>query len=365
MWTVRRCDRGREETTSSGWRQSRQGGGNVGVDVGEDMTVVTVGDPAEYRALFDFAVGEDRRAAALDRFARWLRGKGLTGDLDRPGQRRWDGRELTFLERGDAFAGRLVELAGGPAGGWSVELTVHAPADGPGWCLLRARGDDSLLTDVSALAGDLLRAVPARDGAGPLTASPVPVGQDGVDDVIDAVCDPDRRGLVVVAGAGQDGADRAGAGRGGAGRAGAGRRGAAEGGAAAAFQNRVGAWSRQVWGLAQVMVLDAAATASFAEQVGATHAVPPWALRAYLPAADPASAQDARRHRVFGAGPQPGPRDAALPAQLGGAARAWAGARPLPAEVSALVRTLAGVGDRLVLESLTLPDAADPAAAPA
>ena len=63
--------------------------------------------------------------------------------------------------------------------------------------------------------------------------------------------------------------------------------------------DRVEEITRQSVGLAGMYVLDEDAARGLQDSFGHLHAVPPGAIRTYLPDVDPASAVDARRHRTL------------------------------------------------------------------
>ena len=100
---------------------------------------------------------------------------------------------------------------------------------------------------------------------------------DGVDDLLDAVCDPDRNGLLFVAGTDQS-----------------------DPMLFTPFVERVEKWAQGTHGLAQAVVLDPAATEAFNAAIGETHVARPWSIRTYLPDVDPAWEPDAHRHRIMG-----------------------------------------------------------------
>lgn len=88
------------------------------------------------------------------------------------------------------------------SGTWTSELTVHnSPTGNRGWVWLDIHRPDSHgWTSTPRLARQLVRALPARDGAHLLNAHPRIVQEPDVDKVVAALTDPARRGLAFIAG---------------------------------------------------------------------------------------------------------------------------------------------------------------------
>ncbi len=151
-----------------------------------------------------------------------------------------------------------------------VALTVYSPADAASaWFWVEAGS-----REVLSLVRVLLDSLAARDSLAVLASQPVRIGADQVDDLIDVLCDPERRLPAMVATAHP----------------------------AITF----GTWSatiaqvtRDASGLASTYILDEAATVAFNEAVGESHGVWGGALRTYMPEVDPAVSSDGLRHRVM------------------------------------------------------------------
>lgn len=149
-------------------------------------------------------------------------------------------------------------------------LTVYSPADAASaWFWV-----DAGSREVLGLVRVLLDSVAARDSLAVLASEPVRVGAEGVDDLIDVLCDPERRLPAMVATAHP----------------------------AITF----GLWSstiaqvtRDASGLASTYILDEPATTAFNDALGQTHGVWGGALRTYMPEVDPAVPSDGLRHRVM------------------------------------------------------------------
>lgn len=132
-----------------------------------------------------------------------------------------------------------------------------------------------------------------------LTDQPITVLPEDVDDLVATILDVDRRGLVFVAGAGN------------------------EAGVLAPFTERLPRWTGQIHGLGQAYLLVPGATAIFNERMGA-FGVRPWSLRTYYPSVDREDLEDSRRHRYLTTATLSRLSPAAVSNLLGSIARAHA-----------------------------------------
>lgn len=107
-----------------------------------------------------------------------------------------------------------------------------------------------------------------------LTDQPITVLPEDVDDLVATILDVDRRGLVSVAGAGN------------------------EAGVLAPSTERLPRWTGQIHGLGQAYLLVPEATALFNQKMG-VFGVRHWSLRTYYPSVDRADTEDSRRHRYL------------------------------------------------------------------
>lgn len=239
--------------------------------------------PLGYRTSFSVPRDPDPISLAREQLRSWLISKGFTGELPDLGRARLnDAADVTVLEREHSaqsrtWRARLRER--NDAGRWVTSLTVHR-GGGDSWVLLEidapAHPDGTARwTGVPRLARQLLAVMDARDSHAMLTDRPVIAGSHDVDGLIDAICDPDRRALLVVAGT-------------------------HETLPMPGWTELAAQLTRPSVGMVAAYVLTPEATALLDERIGASHAVAPGTIRTYLPEADPASSDDARRHRWLG-----------------------------------------------------------------
>lgn len=237
-----------------------------------------------YRMLGEVGSGLDVVGLVAEQFLSWLRGPRRGLDVDRVG------RGLTVFDEGARLS--LVEHTGQDGshsrryrlseertdGPWVTSLTVHhSSGRKPSWVWLDIGAPESRgardtgspfrstrWTAVPRLARDLLAVLQVTDGEVVLGECPSTLRVDDVGRLIDAICGPDRRTSLLVAGSSGDFP-------------------------LPPWREQVSAITREVVGLAAMHVLDPAATEVLAREVGPSHAVPAGAIRTYLPGADPAS----------------------------------------------------------------------------
>ena len=170
----------------------------------------------------------------------------------------------------------MSRRGGIPAVHGREEVKVHnSPTGNRGRVWLDIHGPDSHgWTSTPRLARQLVRALPARDGAHLLNAHPRVVQESDVDKVVAALTDPARRGLAFIAGT--------------------------------AYATRVAPWRDTVEsmlddteGLANAWVLSPSATDRFNYLVQPAHQVSEGFVRTFLPGVDIGNALDAERHRYL------------------------------------------------------------------
>jgi hypothetical protein len=229
-----------------------------------DGSIVT--SPVSYRSLLHFPAASGEVFRNIDEQLRsWLSTKPLMWDGGLVGASRSDKARLDGTERRERDGSRTNHLRyveQTPTGEWTVRLTAHSrPSDDP-WLLIEVASPqvDEQSRSVAAapprLVRQLLEVLPARDGVSPMTSEPTIVRADGVPEVLAAVKDPARRGLVFVAGTPEDfPIDR--------------------------WRDHLAALVRDTVGLASTFVLDAEATQLARSALGA-HGPDVGALRTYL-----------------------------------------------------------------------------------
>lgn len=224
------------------------------------------------------AEGRDVIDDAVAQVASWLRTKKRWEPrLDTNGFQYQSGhnRDLLTLHHesasGREFRMRLTEDT--PQGVWRTQLTVGVPRSASPWLALQVGNSEQRWAAVPGLATNLLDALTTRDGMSVVSSEALIVSPNNVEDFLERLTDPDRRGLYFVAGTAKQPFDFP------------------------PFAQQVGRWVREVRGLAQMVVLTPEATEIVAVALGASHAVEPWTLRTFYPDVDPAIRSDGFRHK--------------------------------------------------------------------
>ncbi|MGN7246939.1 hypothetical protein ACTHQ1_04300 [Janibacter anophelis] len=209
-----------------------------------------------------------------DQLAVWLRTKKqLDLDVRHDNDLTVDGASVSVTHHEGGHGKRelmatLVENT--PIGQWRTELLGSSH----GWIDLSVTNAEGRFASVPNLAKYLLGVLPVGDGACALSPEPRLIHPGNVDEVIDAVFDRSRRGLVFVCGTSH------------------------KHGLFDAFSERVPRWTREVHGLGQVFLLTPEATDVFNRASGVFGALP-FSIRTYYPSVDREDLQDQRRHRYL------------------------------------------------------------------
>lgn len=255
--------------------------------------------------------------------AAWLRSKDLDLEVrhDNDLTADWRSVEIVHHEGGHGkrhIMATLVEDT--PIGQWRTELLGSSD----GWINLNVSNSEGRFASVPNLGKYLLEALPIGDGGRVLSAEPRRIHPGDIDQVVDAVFDQSRRGLVFVCGTSH------------------------EHDILEPFYERVPRWTREVYGLGQVFVLTPEATEAFNEMTGVFGTMP-WSIRTYYPHADRQDLQDSRRHRYLTTASLARLGDGRISKILGTIARAHASTRVESVEVTRVRR----VFDRLTTHRLS------------
>lgn len=162
-------------------------------------------------------------------------------------------------------------------GRWLTQVTAYRQQrHDTGWIWVDLSTDQrQRQVRTPALVKNLVGVLDARDGIGPLTDEPVIVRPGGVEELLERVQDPQRRGLLFIAGSTPDLSLEE-------------------------WRTHVGKILAQTAGLAAGYVLDPLATKRFAELAGDDYRAVPWTIRTYHPGVDLDDPDDGRRHRFLG-----------------------------------------------------------------
>lgn len=224
----------------------------------------------------------------------------------------------------------LVELSEETELGiWRTELIAHDEPGGADWIHLAVTNSEGRFVAVPRLAKYLMQVLPLGDGSIQFLDHPMVFHQTDVDQLVALLADGQRNGLVFVAGTS-----------------------VVDDLPIERFVDKVGQWSKEVYGLAQIVVLDPAATVDFEEKVGAKLAAPAWTIRTYQPGLELSDQTDSRRHRILGTrrlADQPDRRTRSL---LGDIARKQAADRELPASVRRVRRRFQRLENRRLVDAV-------------
>ena len=294
---------------------------------------VAAKDERAYRAFLTFDSRPGAVELALQQVTGWLLEKKYdVPDLKESGFARLNERaDLVVVhhetKHGHAFRIRLTENDG--RGEWHTSIALNAPTRADGWLSIRVGHSGGIPAETPKVARYLLQVLDVRDSGYQIVAGAPVVRPDGVEDLLEAVCDPERSGLLFVAGTD-----------------------AAHTDLFTPFAAQIERIARRINGLAQVVVLDPVATEQFNAGIGETHATPPWTIRTYSTNVDPAWAPDARRHRILGTERLANEHDRGIAGILLRAARTHAASHELPAKARTVLKVLNRIEDRLLLASL-------------
>ena len=304
-----------------------------------------------YRSIFSLRRGQDAARITAEQFRSWLALKGYGSVAVGPGVHEIAENvqlvvtELDTPDGSRSLRYRLTESSS--PGEWVTTATVHRdgieddwvwvdvnappstsrPAASPERLVKEVDAADAWWTGVPHLVREILSVADARDGEMILAARPTLVTVGDVDGLISAICDPGRRSTALVAAPIPD----------------------------VPMPRLIGhveQLTRECVGLAGIYVLDAEAAAKLEEAFAPSHSVPLGAMRTFLPEVDPASAVDARRHRVLLARTIAEQAPGKLAHLLGRANRSRAVNLALPSHVAQVDRLLSREEPAVVLRAI-------------
>ena len=304
-----------------------------------------------YRSIFSLGRGQDAVRLTAEQLRSWLAVKGYGFVAVAPGVHEVAEHAqlvVTGLHPHDGSRSlryRLTESS--PAGEWVTTVTVHSDGMEDDWVWIDVNAPpsaprpaasherlvkevdaaDAWWTGVPHIVREILSVADACDGEMILAARPTLVTVGDVDGLISAICDPGRRGTALVAAPIPDVP-------------------------VPRLIGHVEQLTRECVGLAGIYVLDTGAAAKLEESFAPSHSVPLGAIRTFLPEVDPASAVDARRHRVLLARTIAEQAPGKLAHLLGRANRSRALNLPLPPHVAQVDRMLSREEPAAVLRAI-------------
>lgn len=295
-----------------------------------------------YRSFLTFEGQRDAIDHALQQVDAWLRGKRYDVDVRTSGYYPLPNGEVVVvhhdLKLATAFRVRLTETDN-HGEQWLSSIAMWADRRG-GWVSIRVSHTGGKPAKRPGIARALVEALELRDSTYALrTGAPV-LRPDDVPDLVEAVTDPGRTGLLFVA--------------------------ATEAGApdmVTGFVERAQVWARGIDGIAQMVVLDPPATEAFNAAMGRSHEAPPWTIRTYQTRVDPERPGDRRRHRILGTARLAG-QDRDVTSLLEHVARSHSSTTSLPSAAAQVLRGLNRVEDRLLLDTAFGPAPTPDASAP-
>ncbi len=280
---------------------------------------------------------------AVAQVKQWLREKGFDVDLDGSGDYSTANARLAVrrLDAGGIDDLRIQLVEEQATGTWTTEFVAHDEPGTDDWISFTVSNSEGRFVAVPRLARYLMQVLRLRDGLIEFVDQPQVFGPERLDDLVELLADRSRHGLVFVAGTKENIPFQA-------------------------FAKKLGLWTREIYGLGQVVLLTPDATAAFIARVGGLIATPPWTIRTYQPGVEFEDPQDARRHRILGTSRLATEKDATIRILLGDVARQQAATRPVDPVVRSTHRRFERFENRRLVEEIALavPSVADETAVP-
>lgn len=267
---------------------SWSGKGDAGWPEWGDAPLEAQGTFLGYRAYFQVDLpGAEARELLEEQVVSWLKNKQYPDDLSTGHHHLPRDARLTVVHQEHqgvrvASRYRLVETTEGT---WDVALTLGTQrtmgaylwvdVKGPGEPHPRSGHIRCKFAAVPRVVRDAIQVLPAMDSLALLAPSATVVHPDGVASLVEAIQDPDRRGLLVVAGPPESDFE--------------------------GWKAKVDALTQDIVGLGATYFLTSSAAEELSEYVAWGQGVPHGSLRTFLPGANLSSTLDSRRHRILGA----------------------------------------------------------------
>lgn len=300
------------------------------------MTAEVIREPTrDYIAFMECHAGDGWFPQVDSQLSSWLREKGFDVDLSQDQDHELgSSRLLVRRHKAGHTSELLVELSedSGKGGVWQTELVAHDEPGGRDWISLVVSNDRGNFVAVPRLARYLMQVLPLGDSSLTFTDKAQQFGVNDVDHLIEVLSDERRHGLVFVAGSSDSG-----------------------GIDLAPYVRQVDKWAKGVFGLAQVIVLDPAATAEFERRVGPNFSAPAWTIRTYQPMPRFDERIDSRRHRILGTRRLVNQSDTSIQGLLGDVARGQAVTRAVDPQLQRARRTFSRLENRRLVDQLSEP----------
>lgn len=268
---------------------------------------------------------------AVAQVKHWLREKGFDVDLD--GSADHSNANASLAVRRLASGGtddlRIQLVEEQPTGTWTTEFIAHDEPGTDDWISLAVSNSEGRFVAVPRLARYLMQVLRLHDGLIEFIDQPQIFGPERLEEVVRLLADRGRHGLVFVAGTNESIPFQA-------------------------FAQKLGVWTKEIYGLGQVILLTPDATAAFIDRAGSGIATPPWTIRTYQPGVRFDDPYDARRHRILGTGRLARERDGAIRTLLGDVARQQAATRPVDPTVRNARRRFERFENRRLVEEVAV-----------
>ncbi|MFD3514835.1 hypothetical protein [Streptomyces sp. NPDC058657] len=222
--------------------------------------------------------------------------------------------QAAYDNAGTEYAARLQLREDRPEATWRTTVTAVRSTTGTGTVCVDLEcfphPGHVLRPSKPRLVRDLVGELEPRDGMSRLSVNALRVTREGVNRLVDVLCDPERQMPAVVAARPLQ--------------------------ADPLWSKRVSTTMQQLAGDASAYLLwDLVTVDAFREAIGHRHRISPGAVRTFMPQVDPAWAPDAARHRVLGPARWTDPSDSAWHG-VGRRVHILALERPLPASLTAV-----------------------------